>query len=143
MNFSDIPIRTNAATDGVDASWWNSLRQAGIDVFEGHTLSAIANNQSAANVASLLLDNTSIKVAFIEYYVKRIATSTVFEVGKLVAWYNGTSWQIQRVWYVDNANIDFTIDASSGQVKYTTDNMSGSYDTANSKMNWRYSSLGA
>lgn len=140
MDFSDIPLRLNG--DEVDVSWWNSLRQAGIDLAVTSS-AAIADNQSSpASVTGLLFDSGTIKTVFIDYWVKRIASSTVMEVGRIAAWYDGSTWNIGKAWYQGNAEIEFTI-TGLGQIQYTTDDMSGSYDTVNSKMKWRLATLGA
>jgi hypothetical protein len=96
---------------------------------------AIGNTQSGANITGLV-PSSAYKKHIVDYWVKRIATATVMEVGTLVAWWDGTTWQISRVYYAGNAGIDFDINAATGQVIYTTDTMAGTYDTTNSKMGW-------
>lgn len=141
MEFEDIPIREEG--QNVNVSWWNSLRTAGMTTF-GETTAAIANNQSsAASITNLIFDNTLYRSAFIRYTVKRIATAVQMETGILAVQWDGTTWTIQRLMYMGTAEIDFEIDAATGQVKYTSDNMAGSYDTANSIITWKKETLGA
>jgi len=122
-----------------------SSDEARLTVIEGQigseTTSAIGNTQTGANVSGLTL-STSHKLYLVDYWVRRIATSTVMEVGRLSVWYDGTTWYVARVWYSGNAGIDFDIDSSTGQVTYTTDTMSGTYDSVNSLMGWRPQRMG-
>lgn len=100
---------------------------------------AIANNASAASVTGLIFDKTVYRSVEIHYTIYRAATSKVVERGIIFLVTDGTTWFIAVGPSVGDSNVDFDIDTSTGQVKYTSDNMSGSYDTTNSKMKYWYS----
>lgn len=125
--------------DAAQAKW---IVTGGTATATNEQSSPIANNQTSASVSGLIFPSASVKTSFVNYYVKRIATATVMEVGLLAAWYDGSTWNVGKAWYQGDAGIDFTITAG-GQVQYTSDNMSGVYDTANSKMKWYFNTLGA
>ena len=131
--FSSIPVRENGQT--FFYSWFNSLRTAGIAVesflgggFIGETSFTLANNQSAAaNVTGLVMSSTSYKSAHIYAEVRRkTATTEVISNGRLIIQYRDltTSWELLDELSGDDDGVVFTVN-SSGQVQYTSDNMSG------------------
>lgn len=97
---------------------------------------SVANNQSSSNVTGLIFDKTLIRSAEIHYQVYRAATSSVAQKGILLVIYNGSTWELVSSGQAGDANTVFDINTSSGQVIYTTDNMSGVYDTTNSLMKY-------
>lgn len=135
MGFGDIPLRENSKT--VDADWWNSLRQAGIELssffgagFIGEKEQAIVNNQaSPANVNLLVFNSTLVRVATINFYIYRQTTGggavELMEVGKMVAKYLAGGWELSSPESIgDDAGLLFTITVG-GQVQYTSSNITG------------------
>lgn len=93
---------------------------------------ALANNQSsAANVTPLLFDKTKIRSVKITYQIFRSATSKVAESGILMLVNDDTNWDYAILGKVGESNVVLSCN-SSGQVQYTSDDMSGTYDTTNS-----------
>jgi hypothetical protein len=129
MGFDAIPIRTNGQI--ADVSWWNTIRQYLINYFPGldiQTLFTIANNQSAAaNITDLVLDKTTYgfyKIAYTYYRSTNTNNQRVF--GYLFAHFNAST----DAWTLDDkqdggdiGGVEFSI--SGEQIKYTSDNMSG------------------
>lgn len=135
MSFSDIPVRSNSQT--VDASWWNTIRTALVNVFGSglttETQFTIANNQgAAADVTGLVFDKDSLVQVRIEYrLMQRDDAENRVTYGQLVAFYNSEddSWTLD-----DNpdggdlSGVTFSIDdadTSAAQIQYTSDDMSG------------------
>ena len=147
MSASDIPVRANGQK--VDASWFNTIRTemiaalSGLSAFLGDGSSssestfAIANNQSGANITGLVA-SSAYRVTRVWYWVRRKATDDVMECGELLIIYNGTNFYLGRrsIETAITAGMDFDVNASTGQVTYTSSNMSGSYDTAASKIGY-------
>lgn len=142
--FNDIANRTNA--QNVDAGWWNILRAAGVAIenFLGssyiiQTSAPIGNNQSGQNVTGLVFNNASIKAAIIDYKIRRVTSTTdrtTMGTGMTAVWNPlAAAWTITMgLEGGDSSGVIFDINASTGQVTYSTDNMSGVYDTVNSKI---------
>ena len=139
MSFSAIPTRSNGPA--ITATWFNSIRTAGIALenflgtFTGLTSFTIANNQSvAADVTGLLLDGASVKMAIIDYRIRRRTTGGGGEErvqgGSIVALYKQTA----ATWSItpgpqsgDDAGVEFSI-TNAGQIQYTSDNQAGTPD---------------
>lgn len=155
-NFSDVPVRSNGRTGGpVTNAWWNSLRTAGIAVEAilnalvgagGSTSEqslAIADAQAVAANITGMIASSSYRCTRIRYTIKRVADSTVVEHGELVILYNGTTFELYQPWFVGSpAGVTFSIDTGTGQVQYTSDDMPGTYDAANSKIFWNVTTQG-
>lgn len=90
----------------------------------------IANNQSsAANVTSLLFDGVSTRSFILDYSIYRqtaTASSALAQVGQLRGVYNTQSatWFMSDDFSGQNAGVTFSI-LSSGQIRYTSTNISG------------------
>lgn len=139
MSFSSIPLRENGVS--IQYSWFNVLRTAGLALesflgsFVEPTSFTIANNQgSAANVTGLSFDGSSVKVAFIDYRIRRNTTgggaTERVQVGTLIAHYKATAatWTLTAgVTAGDDAGVEFTI-TNLGQIQYTSDNQGGTPD---------------
>lgn len=152
-HFQSVEVRSNGGT--VVSGWWNSLRTAGIAlesivnalVGAGASTSeatfAIANNQSGANVTGLIASNLY-RVTRIRYWVRRLATDTVMESGELIILYDGTNFHLGRhsVETAITAGMSFDVNASTGQVTYSSSNMAGSYDTVNSLLGYSRTTQG-
>lgn len=93
----------------------------------------LANNQSASSITGLILDQSVNRSAKIEYTAERRTTTQGYrQTGILIAHYEAFS----GLWSVDDfvqagssgltTGVTFSIDTSTGQLKYATDNMSGS-----------------
>lgn len=96
------------------------------------TLVAIANNQAvAANIANLIMDSSTIRAAFIEYYVYRVwnsGASEVAEAGTMIFVYKdiAATWTFVPVGLgISSTGTTFSI-TSGGQVQYVTTNLTPS-----------------
>lgn len=101
-----------------------------IYVVDGDTSFTIANNQSAAaNVTGLLIDGSSTRSFVLDYSIYRqtaTALSGVAQIGQLRGVYNTQSatWFMSDDYSGQNAGVTFAI-LSSGQIRYTSSNISG------------------
>lgn len=148
------PQNAIPATD-VSAEWLNDVQEniskaieaAGITLIKGdfdqltQAIGAIAvntsvtktllNNQSpAVNLTGVILDKTKYRSVEISYDLKRRDSLNFYwENARMVARVNdANNWELYiapGVGVEDHGTV-FTIDASTGQVKYTTTNMGGS-----------------
>lgn len=97
------------------------------EVRETYTL--LNNQSSPASITGLIVDSNAVKSAFINFEIERIGTSTYRQVGSFIAVYNG-SWSLSFGNYqgdqiindtLDNTeNITLSINATSGQISYTS-----------------------
>ncbi len=138
--FSSIPIRSNANTGLVDASWWNTIRTALINFMGAgaidETQFTIADNQSGyQNITGLLLDASVTRAVAIHYTIYR-STGAVErrEMGVIWAFYKAlaTAWSFEVDSYGDDSLGNGTVSVplnvtSAGQVQYKSDSMGGSY----------------
>jgi hypothetical protein len=144
--FDSIPIRNNADTILVDASWWNIIRTALVNYFgSGSTGAAqftIVDNQATpANITNMVIDHTVYQYASVEYSIIRSdGTHKRRERGMLYLSYDTVNgWVLER----DSGNTDALNLASSlsitsaGQVQYISDSMGGSYA---GMMTWKFNS---
>lgn len=139
MAFSDIPARENGPA--IEASWFNALRTAGIalEAFLGSVIGlttfTIANNQAApANVTGLSFNGTSVKMAVIDYRIRRNTTGAGaterVQGGSMVAMYSAAAgtWSLtSQAQSGDDAGVSFSITAG-GQVQYVSDSQTGTAD---------------
>jgi hypothetical protein len=98
---------------------------------ESYTL---LNNQAVTNVTGLLFDSASYKSVFFKYEVERIGSTTYRQTGSFIAAFNG-SWALtfgnyQGDQIIDDTlvlpqNITLSINASTGQIRYSSGNQSG------------------
>lgn len=102
------------------------------------TTFAVGNNQSAQSVTGLTFDGAKIRSAEIHYQVFRKATSQVVQKGILLLCYDGSAWELVSMGQGGDAGVTFdvTTAAGVGQVKYTSTNMSGTYDATLSVMKY-------
>lgn len=141
--FGAIPQRVNG--QNVDAGWWNLLQAAGLAIenflgsFTAAATAAIGNTQSGANVTGMVFDHTVLRSVIIDYQIRRVSTAAGaaerVSTGKLIATYNtlNTAWTLTPdVEGGDASGVTFDINASTGQVTYTSDTMTGTYDSGNS-----------
>lgn len=99
----------------------------------------VANNQLvAADVTGLVLNAASVRAAEISYSIYRqTATSSVVESGKINVAYNNASpnpnkWEMNQGSVLGDAGVIFTI-TNSGQVQYTSSNITGASYTGTMK----------
>lgn len=111
------------------------LRQA-IQIIAGGGIQTdflIANNQSAQNITGLIFDKTTIKAARVEFSIERkTTTQDVQEMGHFYVMHDSRddTWRIAfGMTFFDNAGVTFGINTSTGQVQYTSTDLTGSsYD---------------
>jgi hypothetical protein len=140
--FEGIPLRSNADTAQVDASWWNTIRQYLINYFDEYFSGgiveaqfAIADNQSTyANITDLIIDKDEIVSFDLEYTILRTdGTETRRERGTLYAHVIEGFWSYSReikngtAALGDSIEDSLIVSASTGQVQYKSDNMGGTY----------------
>lgn len=132
MTFASIPTRTEA--DSVDVSWWNSLKQAGVDLenaVQPHNSFTVANNQTNANVTSMTIDGVEYTSATIKIELKRSddLPTSVMAVIFLHVYYKGSTWKITQIDHSEEDDCGVTFDiqttGSVGQVRYTSSNFTG------------------
>ena len=138
----------------VDDTWLNSVQEEICEVveFTGATLNsgdttqlrtaiqtiagggiqsdfAIANNQSATNITGLVFDKTTYKAARVEYSIdRRTSTQDVQEFGSFYAIHDARNdtWRISLgSAFFDSAGVTFSINASTGQIQYASDDLTG------------------
>jgi hypothetical protein len=98
---------------------------------ENYTLS---NNQSVTNIPGLVFDSSAYKSVFFNYEIERIGSTIYRQTGSFIAAYNGT-WSLSFGNYqgdqiIDDSlvvpqNITLSINASTGQISYSSGNQSG------------------
>lgn len=158
MSFASIPDRANLAR--IVREWFDNLRDAGIALeslvgggFIEETDFAIADNQSSeANITGLIFDKTSVRVGLIDLVAyRKTSIESATEYFNLIALYDGVSdvWgltvgpgAIAAAPALGPAGITFTIDEVSGQIKYTSTDLGGTYDTAASKFTFKARTIG-
>lgn len=143
MSFAGIPLRTNA--DTVDVSWWNSLRQAGVELEASLTPSTtfeVANNQSNANVTGMTVDGIEYTSAAIRIELQRTDASPtdVMAVIILQLYYKTGTWKITQADHSEEDDCGVVFDISTvgtvGQVRYTSSDLSGGSYTGS--MKWAF-----
>lgn len=136
MAFSDIPVRSNGQE--VDASWWNTIRQALVDTFESVSSASqnefgINNNESSpAEITDMVFDK-DLKTTYVVLYdiYRRTSGAERREVGYLFVTYKPTAatWDLERRTEIGddalNNGDSITINSSTGQVSYISDNIAG------------------
>lgn len=142
--FEDIPERSNADEEEVEASWWNIIRMKLIAAFPGLASATgsnaftIANNQSSyQDITGFLLDSDTYTYYKWRYRIQRSDDNPDVrdEVGTVVAKYDGTNWGFTREIDYGNAlgdgteggdyGTDYYNVTTAGQVQYKSSNMSG------------------
>ncbi len=131
--FSDIPVRSNADTGLVTASWWNSIRTALVNAFGdggiiAETQKTIVGTQSSyADITGFKFDQTTTSAQTIHYTIYRTdGTTSRRELGALHGWYHGNegtwSWEREsRGSDALNVSNSLTVDGTTGQVSYKSD----------------------
>lgn len=136
---TDYAARENGPP--ITAGWFNPLRSAIIAIenylgtLVGLTAFTIANNQSsAADVTGLLFNGTNVKVAIVDFRIRRNTTgggaTERVQTGQVAFFYKPTAatWDYSMgSQYGDDAGVAFSI-TNAGQVQYTSDNQSGTAD---------------
>ncbi len=88
------------------------------------SFSASNNQSSAANVTGLAFANGSVRAAEVLYSITLSATSSKYEMGKLLLIQRGSDWQMAQEYSGDDSGFVFTV-TSAGQVQYTSPNSAG------------------
>lgn len=92
------------------------------------------NNQSTTDVSGLIFASSSVKSFFANFELERLGSVLYRQTGQLQASFNG-SWSLDFGNYSGDSIIDdtlsstekvvLTIDATTGQVKYSSGNLTG------------------
>jgi hypothetical protein len=89
---------------------------------------AVTNNAGPIDITGLVFDKTTVKSASFQFDIeRRTDTQDKQEMGLARVLYDneGTAWRIDWQSSFDAAGVILTIDAASGQVKYTSDDLTG------------------
>lgn len=133
--FSDIPIRSNADTGLVNASWWNAIRTAliayaGTGVVD-ETQYTINGTTGTYTATGLVLSSTVSRATQLAYTVVRDdGTTSRREMGYLHAMFKNRegTWYYERESYGDDALGNGTVadslrvNPSTGSIDYKADN---------------------
>lgn len=132
--FSDIPIRSNADTGLVNASWWNAIRSALI-AYAGsglvdETQGTVAGTTGTYTSLALTLAHTVSRAHQIAYTIYRDdGTTSRREFGHLLAMYKARegTWYYERQSWGDDALGNGTVSDpliinASGVLQYKADN---------------------
>jgi hypothetical protein len=114
----------------------DSFTSASAPVVEGAIQEnyVINNNQALTNITGLVFNNAEAKSVFFDFELERIGTTTYRQAGSFIAVYNGTwsltfgNFQGSEIIESPLANdygFDLSIDASTGQLKYSSGNQAG------------------
>lgn len=137
----------------VDATWWNQLALAGINLegwlgltgFAAETVFTIVNNEATPNgIGGLNFDGTKIRSFEIDYHIYRNTTgsgaSEAAERGTLYGVFSTVAgtWEMTQ-FNVGNSGVLFSI-LANGQMEYTSTNMTGT--PASSVMHYTYRTMG-
>jgi len=119
MTFFSIPIRTNG-TLSVAASWFNTLRTAGLSMMGAsgtlQTEFAILNTQVNSDITDLLFVQATSLSATIEYHINGAS----FQKSSFDVYFDGATWRLtEKVQTALNGGVTFSITAA-GQVQYTS-----------------------
>lgn len=110
---------------------------------------ACGNAQASVSITGLILSSTVMRSAKVKIQTRRVSTGTIERVAyeEFLAIYNTTNgWNLTPLGAslnntdspADPAGVTFAINSSTGQFAYTSDSMSGSYDTALSKFTFEW-----
>ncbi len=135
QTFSAIPTRANATTPKIDAGWFNILRLAGVQLETAIGISVVpettftfANGQPTTDVTAFLFSSATWRGIDVEYnYRRSTASAEAVGIGKVRCFYRvlTSSWDIGVPQEDGDASgITWTISAA-GQLKYSTDTLSG------------------
>jgi hypothetical protein len=123
---SDVTDWAEAVTDTLDTL------SAPNDILS--SFFSLANNQtSAASVVGFSFSNAAVRSFVAEYSIFRSTTtpSTAVETGVLKATFDGSQW-VSTQEYNGNSGVTLSV-ASTGQVQYTSTNMTGGSPTGTIK----------
>ncbi len=129
MDLADLQVRSNGQTVKVDASWWNDIRLVLLGLFGTGVTAAVQqalSNNTTAVVTNLIFASASIVDFEVNYTIVR---GSLRQSGKLRGYFT-TTWNLSHE-ADDDAGVTFSIDGTTGQVSYTTDNSS------TGKMQWK------
>lgn len=139
--FDAIPVRSNADTGLVDASWWNTIRTALVSAFGSggvaETQFTIADNQTAyTNITGLSFSQSSTRAVNLEYTIYRTNGSSIErrEIGTMKCMHKPVAgtWSYELTSVGDDALGNGTISDpficnSSGQIQYKSDSIGATY----------------
>jgi hypothetical protein len=106
----------------------------------------LANN-TTATIPALIFNSATYQTFEIKYYIYRESISTGAnkkgQRGRILGAWNGTSWEIADGEATPtDCGVTFTIDPTSGQISYTTDNQAGTFQAPTSYMNYKIADKG-
>lgn len=157
MNFSDIPDRINVTR--IIREWFDNLRDAGVSLEELLTSflgagfiqgdAPLGNTQTNADIADLVFDKTKARCYIGEALAYRKSSTVVqLELISFVALCPPDTdlWEIYEL--AGNgagldAGVSLAVDDATGQAKYSSDTVGGTYDTEASKWYFTARALGA
>lgn len=119
-----------------------AFRFSDFELTDQSTNYTLANNQSsAANIIGLLMDKTMYRSRKIIWQVYRKSTSTGATIrvqwGECVVWWDDTQWNLTQLGMSSpDAGVILDVNASTGQVVYTSDNQSGTYSSLTSVLKY-------
>lgn len=128
----DYPESGDAPNWGEEATAWAEAVSDLLATLQGPndialTTATIANNTSSpTNINGLAFNNAAVRSATIDYAIYRVTNTTeLAEAGTLhIVYKNGANaWNVVRS-HNDEGGVDFTV-LASGQVQYTSTNVSG------------------
>lgn len=103
----------------------------------------IVNNQSSAADITGLVASGAYYITRVKYWVRRVGDVAVMEAGEMIIMFDGTDYSMGaiRVETATTAGMSFDINSATGQVTYTSSNMSN-YVGSQSKIGWVISTQG-
>lgn len=92
----------------------------------GTTFTIDNNITSETNITGLIFASASVKFAKIKYFIiRKDAGEELLEEGTLKAFFKNSAWSLSFEKDFDDSGVTFTIDSTSGQIKYQSTNMAG------------------
>lgn len=108
----------------------NALDPLGIE----KTYNLLNNQSTATKITGLRFNKNQVRQVFIDYFIQRVTSTTeLVEAGVLRLVYKPDS-ELWNISYLvpngpDNAGVVFIVDTSTGEIQYTSTNVSGTQET--------------
>lgn len=107
----------------------------------GTNFTLVNNQAAAANVTGLLMDKTLYRSRVIRWQTYRKTTgggaSLKVQCGRAFVYHDDTNWVlVQESMSPTDGGVILDIDATSGQVTYTTDSQTGTYSASTSILSY-------
>jgi hypothetical protein len=102
----------------------------------------IANNVSNQPVTGLIFNKLAYRSVRIEWQIYRKSTGGGAQLrvqrGCFFVWHDDTNWTLtQDISSATDAGVTFDIDATTGQITYTSDNQTGTYSPSTSVLSYQ------